>query len=108
MKKIIVALVLASVSIASQAASADDWKSRCKTAATLAEGLMKYRQDGVPLSIVLGVSSGDKNFDKLMETMAIDAWEIPTIDDAGWKKTQINEFRDKWYLKCVKELRPNK
>lgn len=107
MKKIIVVLILATVSVTSYAAP-KDWKTKCKAAEKLATGLMELRQEGAPLSIVLDQTSGDKNFDKLVEVMAIDAWEIPAVDDETWKSMMITKFKDKWYMECVKEARTRK
>lgn len=108
MKKIIVALIMASASVAAQAAPPSDWKDRCKSAEKLAAGLMELRQEGVPLSIVLDSIKGNAAFDKMVEGLALDAWEVPVVDDAAWKKTMISQFRDKWYLECVKVAKAKK
>lgn len=70
----------------------------CDKVSSTAETLMKARQRGVSMSSLMN-SAGDN---KTIKAMVIDAFEKPRFNSDPYVKRAIEEFRDRWYLECVK------
>jgi len=72
-------------------------KDHCLQISSLAESIMTGRQMGLPMSKMMGVTDLD-----LARTMVIEAYEHPRFSTEQVKKRAIGDFRDRWYLACVK------
>jgi hypothetical protein len=71
----------------------------CETISELAEQIMTTRQNGVSLSDALGISELD-----LVRAMVMNAWETPRYSMESLSQREIDDFRDKWHLLCLKSV----
>lgn len=69
----------------------------CGKVGMVASKVMIARQSGKPMSVLY--SAADNKFAK---AMIIDAWESPHYITDKVKREEIGDFRDKYYLACVK------
>lgn len=71
----------------------------CETISQLSEQVMISRQRGAPLSETLGISELD-----IVRTIVMDAWETPRFFMESLSQREIDDFRDKWHLTCLKSM----
>lgn len=71
----------------------------CETVSNLSENIMKSRQRGASLSDALGISPLE-----IVRTIVLDAWETPRYSMESLSQREIDDFRDKWHLLCLKAL----
>jgi len=87
----------------------EDYLSVCGEIAGTAEVVMQSRQDGISMSKIMQVLDSNAEMDestkKLMRDMLIAAYELPRFSTEKVKKETIENFRDQYYLGCVKGLR---
>jgi len=101
-KRIVLGASLAACLFAAQNAKAsDDLTSKCKSISTLAGTIMKARQAGTSMSEMMEVKIGPDVKD-LATSMIVSAFETPRFNTEKIKQETISDFRDDWYLKCVK------
>jgi len=102
MKKIVIVMVAAMLLVSvSTVRGDDDWQETCKNLATLAENIMKHRQDGTSMPVVMELV-GDL---EIAQTLVMDAYRSPRFSTERMKKEAINDFRDRAYLMCVEVFR---
>lgn len=106
MKRIIlVGLVFIGFSCSVNAAKAppikekDDWMSRCKSLASVAEQFMTNRQHGVAMSDMMDIVKSGADLHK---HMVINAYNKPRYELEENQEREIAEFRDFYYLACAK------
>jgi hypothetical protein len=71
----------------------------CEMISKLSEQIMSSRQKGVSLSTVLGIAKSD-----MVRTIVMDAWETPRFFMESLSQREIDDFRDKWHLLCLKSV----
>lgn len=96
---ILAALLVPTPSVAAQS----DWKDACEAASTLAEQIMKARQNGVPMAAQMNMTKAEPN--DLVEALIIDAYDKPRFESDKHQMRLIEDFRDEAYLKCAKTMR---
>lgn len=102
--KIIVGLVMG---LASLSSVAEEQRDPCLWVSTLAERIMKSRQNEVPMAKIMGVVSGgdgSKEMKLIMKSMVIDAYETPAFSTETNKAKAISQFQNDMYLGCVKAI----
>lgn len=95
MKKLLTALTLLSLSFT---ATAEDEKMTCKQVSELAGVIMTARQTGVPMVEVFEKADGFK----VIEDVIILAYKTPKFSVKENQQEQINEFKNEFFLNCVK------
>ncbi len=75
--------------------------SICSRVANLAEGIMRWRQDGVRLEDILKNSGGANYF----QAMAIEAFSKQRYLTAEYQDLAVEYFREDYYLACVKDAK---
>ena len=96
MKKIISILIMfCLICLFSIPAIAED---KCETIGLLAEAVMKGRQVGVPASKVFEIF----NQNEMVKIMIIEAYGEPKYSTERFVQVSISEFKNKWYLECLK------
>lgn len=100
MKTIVFCLAL----LLTTTAHAADWREVCETAGDLSETIMKCRQMGIQMSIMVDRAKDMESRD-LIEEIIIEAYKVPMYQSPGFQGMAIREFRDLWYLRCVESLR---
>ena len=93
MKKTILALTL----IASMPATAQV-SEFCKSIAEISETIMQKRQEGVKMIDMLELVKGNK----AVETIVLDAYEVPKFSVDKNKRSTVSNFSDRWLMACIK------
>ena len=75
-------------------------EDKCKHLEDLAEAVMDARQQGVPASKMMGLVDGNK----LVRAVVLDSFETSVYSSDSVSQRAIREFRDKWYIWCVKKM----
>lgn len=101
MRYLIATLLLA---IGTNAHAEVSWKEKCATIARIATSVMELRQASAPMADVMKTADGNS----AMETMIIQAYEVPRFSTAENKKRAASDFSETWYLTCVRVLRDKK
>lgn len=73
-----------------------DW---CKLLANVAETIMLCRQEGVPMEQVM-----DATAIVAFVEVVIDAYDRPRFSTDELQRKAVSDFRDFYYLECVKAL----
>lgn len=95
-----VMLVALSIAFVSVSASADDL---CTKTAQAARAIMKARQDGVPIDVMMGAAEKQKNgLDALTKQLVLSAYEVDRRFSSGSKEREVVEFGNQAYLICTK------
>lgn len=95
MKKVILTCALAlSLSIPALA------EDKCKKIEGLAESVMDARQRGVSASDMMELA-GDS---LLVRAVVLDSFETSTYSSTSVRQRAVREFKDKWYIWCIKKL----
>lgn len=71
----------------------------CEAISRLSEGIMKSRQAGVSLSDSLGIAQTE-----VTRMIVLDAWESPRYSTKSVIQREVDDFRDKWHLGCLKAI----
>jgi hypothetical protein len=82
-------------------------KDPCKPRAELASTVMELRQRGIPMDIQIekvAMPEKDDETRKEIINIIIDAYEQPRYSVEENIKREINEFRNKHYMRCIKSL----
>lgn len=82
-------------------AGAETWEERCAADSKLAELIMRQRQKGIPMERQMTVI-GDMPEASLYRKMVIDAYERGRYRTPEIVQREIEDFRDRWYLGCIK------
>ncbi|SEQ48453.1 hypothetical protein SAMN03080615_01633 [Amphritea atlantica] len=93
---LVVALVVSQVGI-----TGEKEMGLCKDVSELAETVMDSRQKNVSMVSMMEIVKGSDVF----ESMVIDAYEQPAFQVPVNQEKAVAEFRDRWYLMCVKKAR---
>lgn len=96
MKKIALIITLA-LSTSTLTAEPVPMKATCDQLAELSRLAMEARQIGVPLRTMM---TGAK--DTIMADMLTEAYGSPAFTTKKNQDRAIQEFEDRWYLRCVK------
>ena len=98
----VAALVLAAGTVG--AAESDESTARiCAGAAAFAESQMKARHNGVSMQRLMEAADRQgPDGAKARRVMIIDAYESPRYTNPEVVQRSIEDFRDKWYLRCIK------
>lgn len=75
----------------------------CENISKLAETVMEKRQEGNSMAKMMQVGKGNPLVE-ISQTMVISAFEEPGYNSPEYQNRAIRQFRDKWYLGCVKEM----
>lgn len=87
-----------------QAASNEKVKD-CLTLEKLAEVTMEYRQKGGVLSDLYKMDFGSKDRNKIVRSLAEEAFEIPRYQSAKVQQDAIKNFKNEKFLYCLKHLK---
>ncbi|MFG5862698.1 hypothetical protein [Metapseudomonas sp. CR1201] len=89
-----------SILVVSTGANADDL---CNKTAQVAREVMKARQSGVPIDVMLGAAEKQKNgFDLLTRQLVINAYEVERRYSPPSQDREVVEFGNQAYLICAK------
>ncbi len=80
------------------------WQEVCSLNAELAEVIMRARQAGVPMSQIMDAFGGDGN--QIARAMTLAAYDSFRYHTENSKRRAVEDFRDEWYLKCVRDMMP--
>ena len=97
MNKILLTLTLAALSIPAFAAEPVPMKATCDQIAEFSRLAMEARQIGAPLRTMMAVGK-----DSIMADMLTEAYGHPAYRTSEVQDRAIQDFEDKWYLKCIK------
>jgi len=92
MKKLLLATLL-TASCTAQAATHE----QCKEISSLAGTIMQAKQRGVSLADLMSV----KDEKGIIKPVALSAYKEPSYSGAKYKRKQVVEFKNKWYLICI-------
>ena len=93
MKKIV--LIVATLCLFSASAVADP---NCVKLSGLAETIMELRQAGAPAEGIIQATDNSA----LTEMLVISAYSEPRYTTYEYKKSAISDFKNKWYISCLK------
>ena len=79
----------------------DDWQEICQGWGTLAEAVMDGRQAGVSMQDMIDAVITEDT-DSLILDLVIEAYESPRYSVPENQRREIQDFKNKWYLGCVK------
>lgn len=71
----------------------------CNNVAEFAEVVQKANQERVAMSKLIGAVQDDTS-----KRIIVDAYNEPRFSGAEWQNKAIADFRDKWYLACIKSF----
>lgn len=69
-----------------------------------AKGIMTARQDGVPVTVIMGLMKDKPVIYKLLSPFVIEAYSKPIYSVRDNKQQAITEFGNKAYLTCHKAM----
>ena len=75
-------------------------EDKCKKIEDLAETIMDARQRGIPASKMMELA-GDSS---LVRAVVLDSFETSTYLSTSVRERAIREFKDKWYIRCIKKM----
>lgn len=104
MNKLAMALVIVMLAAGSAGAGEGDKTQEeiCANVATYAETLMDARHKGVPMQKLIEIAAENVAGAKISRTMIIDAYESPRFTTPEIVRQSVEDFRDRWYLRCIK------
>ncbi|GAB2507315.1 hypothetical protein [Microbulbifer agarilyticus] len=97
---LIVAAALSASAIGVQAEEPVKATDRCKAWSQMAEKVMKGRQLGAPMSAFMEAAEEDGS--ELMKKIVVMAYEQPRYSTEQNQVRAADEFRDEFYLMCIK------
>lgn len=97
MKKVILTLTLVALSTSALAAEPVPMKETCSSIAEVARVSMLARQSGVPLRSMMEIAA-----DKTITDIVTEAYSAPAYSTSEVQEKTIQDFEDRWYLKCIK------
>lgn len=74
---------------------------QCSEWSDLANRIMAARQEGVPMSTMMGIAQGNNELEKVV----IDAYETPRFQTSGSQQRIVSDFTDRHYLNCIRIFR---
>ena len=63
---------------------------------------MAYRQTGAPMSALYSKDFGTPDRNKIVRGMLEEAYKSPKYQSEQVKKNEINEFRNRKFLECIR------
>ena len=81
----------------------EHWKVVCERVSEMAEQIMTARQKNLPMSDVMVILDSDYH-----HKMVLDAYERPRLFGSEAKVDAIYDFKNDWYMRCVKAYRNEK
>ena len=97
MNKIVLTLTLVALSIPALAAEPVPTKETCSSIAEVARVTMLARQSGVPLRSMMEIAA-----DQTIVDIVTEAYSSPAYSTSEVQEKTIQNFEDKWYLRCLK------
>lgn len=94
-------LLVSFLTIMAISAHADDYREMCNSLSEAAKSTMERRQEGVSMRKVMEIAKGNK----LLESVVISAYDSPRYSTEEMQARSVEDFRDKWYLECIKSQR---
>jgi hypothetical protein len=83
-----------------------DWKQTCSTVGDMAEQIMKSRQSGMAISVLMDLVKDTKLPEgSAVEGLILQAYEKPRFSTDKHIKRSIENFKNDGYMACVKDLR---
>lgn len=76
----------------------------CNSVSEISSTIMQQRQAGRPMADMMQIA-GKSELAHLVQPIIIDAYEINRYQTAEVQREEVEDFRDKWYLTCVKAAR---
>ena len=86
------------------------WRDLCAEVSEIAETIMERRQEGVSMQKMMDIiayGTGSKGATNITETLIMKAYEIPRYRVKDNRERAVQEFKNRWYLACVKDIRKN-
>lgn len=85
---------------------AQDKLAACNSISSLAETIMKQRQNGAPMSEMMRIAGeAGGAIGKVGEELVIMAYDKPRYTTENYQQRVIEDFRDSAHLECVKQAR---
>ncbi len=78
----------------------ESWQETCAAIGNFAETVMENRQAGVSMAKMMELTDTE-----LLQEIIINAYSSPRYSVERNKKREVADFRDRWYLECVKNVR---
>ncbi len=78
------------------------WQEKCATVGIFAEIVMENRQAGVSMAKMMELTDADA---VLSHEIIINAYSSPRYSTERVQKREVENYRDRWYLDCVRALR---
>jgi len=72
--------------------------SPCEKLEKYARSIIKGRMMGISAKRLIGTA----NNNSILKEIVIDAFNVPKFSSEPFITNQINEFSNRWYLKCVR------
>jgi len=103
MKRYLLAILIL-LSIPTVSFAGEKWEEKCAVISNLAYVIMEARQNGAPMQKIMEKVVGTK----IYERMVFEAYETPRFNTEEYQTDAENDFRDRWYLLCSKNLSEGK
>jgi hypothetical protein len=94
-------LLVAFVTTMAISAHADEYREMCNSLSGAARKTMERRQEGVSMQKLMEIAKGNE----LIEGIIISAYDSPRYSTKEMQARSVEDFRDKWYLECIKKQR---
>ena len=91
--------------IASPPLLADEDTKACAMYADMAKNIMEGRQGGISMAEMMEIAGKSDIIKDISEEMVIQAYEYPRYNTERYKRRTAEDFRDQWYLICIKARR---
>jgi hypothetical protein len=92
-------LILATALLTTAPVMASDY---CGQIGDLAETVMTVRQNGAEMSGLMNIMLKEEATKVIGKQMVIDAYETPRYNMLENQKREVSEFKNEWYLLCIK------
>ncbi len=79
---------------------AETWQETCASIGNFAETVMENRQAGVSMAKMMELTDTE-----LLQEIIINAYSSPRYSVERNQKREVADFRDRWYLECVRNMR---
>lgn len=109
MKAVIIALLLAGLVSAANAATKEK-ASFCDTLSSYAHTTMDARQHGVSMRDTIKIVDRldlDDSMKGLLRDVIEDAYSKPAFETKAYQRKAVSEFENLWYLSCYKARKPH-
>lgn len=73
----------------------------CTTLSNSAKGIMKARQNGVPMAKLMAIDSKDQAYNDVLAEMIKGAFKVSKFSTDDYKQQAMQDFADKWFASCI-------